>query len=406
MSLTLGSFHVHTHLQRLITTPYYFHTSTHSAIDNPKYLLTRVKFKRRSILFLGTYHLLYTTWRILWLRNHWYDNPGPPTHVKVEQLIVHTVVMCQSILSIAALHMAITHSKDIQYGITQTSKIIFTSDFRAKGGEWTIYAVALGFSLIPSLLIALPIATDFEHPLQLSQSTEDAMSPTLKQAIKLAVGILYWYTVCYPTGIILSVTLCCVVFGEGLQVLAAWVYPTSIKQLLKKPSNSFKTTDSIKQVTILRKSLRHPEITQQFYLRYHYVQVLRILSNIGTNISAVMISTCVIVGVVLTSCFAYCALEMYKEMKIIAYLAWPTIFLFIAVSFLFSDMADRPYSSGKMFVHFWKHFPMTSVERRMIKACPPIGYSLRLLGMITNMMALNVTDSIVNCTVNFVLLDD
>ncbi len=112
------------------------------------------------------------------------------------------------------------------------------------------------------------------------------------------------------------------------------------------------------------------------------------------------------VGVLLAGCAGYCSIKMFNELPIITYLTCPVLFILVFDgTFILTYLADKPNRNGLNFHRFWKHFVVSKVETRMMRACPEFGYSLGPFRNAKACLGLIVSKIIFEVTANILLID-
>lgn len=75
----------------------------------------------------------------------------------------------------------------------------------------------------------------------------------------------------------------------------------------------------------------------------------------------------------------------------------------IAVDFVFITLASMPGRYGEIFKVYWKKGLNRHVEKRILRACPVIGFSVGFLRNVRARTALAIADTILNLTATMVL---
>lgn len=136
---------------------------------------------------------------------------------------------------------------------------------------------------------------------------------------------------------------------------------------------------------------------------FRQLQILIILMNqVAFDFLAVLAG----MGILLVSSTGYITVAMYsnKNFPFLLYLSACFIFVLgFIVCFVLITLASLPNKFGKGFILYWKNYLKLGHERRALKACPGIGFTVGMIHNVKRSTALAISDTALNFTATMVL---
>ncbi|CAL8129320.1 unnamed protein product [Orchesella dallaii] len=226
--------------------------------------------------------------------------------------------------------------------------------------EKFVYVLAFLFAAFPILTFCLPYQLDFD-PLQLVFRSVIKAKETpnfIRILIKVTASIIYGMTTFYGAGIVLSVILFAIIDMEGIA-----------------------QHSSMMNITLPRAAARwrFQRNGANFRFRHRLLryQVTRIWIRNANTIMGTFMAILVATGTFLHVTCSYVAIKLYYSFPLLSYLACPFIvgvcLLIDVIYFMLATVANR---NGTKFVGFWRYFLFHKEDRRRLRACRRIGYSI------------------------------
>lgn len=239
-----------------------------------------------------------------------------------------------------------------------------------------VYGLALEIWLCPFAALVCPMFVDYD-PIQLYLGNFFPM--------KILAGITYCVMFSYGVTFILSYTINAAAYLE-LQIL----YSKKLIHGGSKFASSFSAT-SVK--------------SSQFYNDYKRFQVMHLLFISGNEMSRLIFTTFIFVGVMIVTCTAYGTLRMYNQLPLMTYNCMPFATLVgFGIAIIFTIMASIPAENVTGFKEFWRQRVTQKRMRLLLAAVPKVGYDLGPYGVVTQEMGLTICDDFVQNTVDLMLL--
>ncbi|CAL8121148.1 unnamed protein product [Orchesella dallaii] len=345
-----------------------------------------------------------TIWRLSLLFKHWKSNRD------LEQLCMCLALLCMFVIAWSALEMVEYHQTSIAYymTMTQTFKLIhFDNNSLKKSNAWKkptgveifVYLISINFVLSIILpLMALPIIRDYE-PVEVVLTILIAHPGPPPLTIKILASAFYTVMAVPNSSIVLSVFLACATIGQAVIQLS--------QQLVGSIShNNFHGNRRRRNLGRWIRS-RLTAITT-FHDAMQKYKVLIIVSRIGSEISSEFFAILIGLGVQLASCCGYFTLFLYNHLPLPIYLACVFLAFFtFVIAFVLPTFGSIPYKNGLEFKkHVTRNMIISRRERLELRACHSVGFSVGWIPIVKATTALNITDSIINCTASLALMGE
>lgn len=380
MSLTSGAFKIHSILQNLVPQPWHLIPYQQLASISPLYI--QLNFKRFRIISRFTtfcWFFPYVICRLCWLFFHWKSY----TSTHVDEAVVYGGFFCLLVIFLGVLYLQIKYQSEIIYIVNQIHllDVLCRERFSSKSCEITckslfcgqcvqeliIYGISTGNMLLIICFSAFPLAVTY-CPLQILFDWNYFVQIT---------EIFYFSSI----GIFNAFGLLSVVL-IGIIILDTLIFCTSKMFFPDYPEN-LKLSKYVRQ-------LRCVQI------------ILTISNNIFGNFNTILI----LLGVLMTSCMGSMAIRWYGKTDTLIYIMMPTgTIIGFTYALLLSFLASIPYENSKQFLKFWRVYLRSRMDRRIIRACKPIGVNVELYGLGRAQLGLLICDNMIRNMITIVLLD-
>lgn len=361
---------------------------------------------RKAVHLLILALAIFSFLRLSWLYTYWHSY----NYHKSEQFIIYTTFFCLAIIALSTFWTLEQRVEELLYLCTQRCVVVplpatlkWPIPLKSLIAEVFVYGFGCGALAFPLFLGGIPFVLDYE-PIQLTLCNNFVLEilPMSSQHlifyryfVKFIGSFVYMFVAVYSAGILVVFFLLCIAFGEGLQIFSGQFYVQPMKlALVTRETNKFLVFSRARCENV------------KFSTCHKRFQQGRILVFTANLVASELFFTITFVGVVLAGCAGYCTLKMYNDLPLLAFLTCPVMFFMcVLVTFILTYLADKPNRNSIAFKRFWSHFVKWKRERKELSACPEYGYSLGPFRNAKAAMGLVVTNVIIQCTVNILLVD-
>ncbi|CAL8132294.1 unnamed protein product [Orchesella dallaii] len=250
--------------------------------------------------------------------------------------------------------------------------------------EVLIYELSFGVvTSYPLVVSALPLLRNYE-PVVMLFSTVFENDPTNPSFLtKIIVSLIYFKASMHAAPLFLEVLL------GSLVALESTLQMSHQLQLLVN-----KRTRSVSKL--------------RFKLLLMQYRILELLTSFSRICTGDFLAILVVIGVIQASGLGYIALMFYKLLPFYLYMACVCITLAVfTIIFLLITFASVPYRHGEAFkLGCKRNMILSRREKYELRSCSPMGFSIGFKRIVTEGVALAISDVISNCTASLVLLGD
>ncbi len=376
MSITSATFKVQSIIQKLIPPPYHIDQNRRLILINPLYFQTRYKNFRMLHYFLVLFwHFPLAFARLAYLFLNW----NTYTVFEMEQAVFYVIFVCVILIYIPAEHLQCTQYFHIIYLTNETISIVpakFTPtntivDFKLPIfdksclNEICIYSFSICFASVVPACFAAPFALSY-LPLQLVLGNS--------YLVKLCEAVLFLFGASFGVFTFLSVNLLAFMFLDNIMCYTKSFFPEKdFGPRFSKYSNRFRKC--------------------------------QVLLKLGALIYTHFLTSLIFVGILLASSCACIAIKMYGEINILIYLLFPSLTMICVVNAVaLTYLGSIPYRHSENFKSFWAKLLTRKEDKRLLRACKPIGFELGPYGLCTTALGLRICDDMIHNTVTILLL--
>lgn len=344
---------------------------------NPNFHLRRHKRFRNFLQIVITVIFGMETYRLLWLFVNWKSYAVYHLEECVINFIGWNLILLQNVFC----YNILKKQNLLRVGNQAAIETCYESSSNRKQDLIVlpcVYGLVLEFWCCPLGALFGPLFIKID-PIQLffGSSIE----------IKLVACITYFLIFCYGVTFILSVVLTSASFLE-MQILF---------------SNKLKHSGS-KFAENLVKDTANSTISE-FYKCHQRFAKLRILFILGNEMSELVFTAFIFVGVMLITCTAYATITMYELLPTLTYICMP--FATVAgfgIAVIFTLLASIPGDNSNEFKEYWRQRLYQKKARMLLDSTPQVGYKMGPYGQVTNEMGLTICDDYVQNTVDLLLM--
>lgn len=379
MSITQGAFLTHQMLQKpyIFPLPYAVEKSQPQFIENPRYY--RLVYRIIGLVSQFGVALLLTVvvLRLGWLFSHWKSF----TLNHIEHGILYVLTWCLIHVYFAFSYIVIVKSKRCQYAINQCVKVSpgkSNNEVMDKLLQVFVYSLVPFFCCMILGAMIMPWGIDFD-PVQLVLGTS--------VYAKIVSSLYFLFLTLHPAIYISSAFLLILSFLENSIKFSNLLHP-NVSQV-----SGFSNQRTGRNILYFQK-------------RYRCILILRILVDLGTDVTEVALSLLIFVGVILATCAGYATIKLYKYFPFLFYLIMPSInFVAFCVAILFTHMASIPRRNCLRFRCIWRTFGMKKIVSMDLRAIPDVGFKVGPYGLATRKLGVMICDDIIRNTVTVLLLN-
>lgn len=391
MNVSLGCLYVHSIVQKLFKTPIIYKKISNKTIQFHVNKEWEIKpcllpvFSQKSFWFASKHFFMFCInfglFRIPWLLVHWEN----VEHIK--QIVYYSLLVCMSVIGIAAYHAIDQNMTEICFLINQRLKaapishnIIESANiFNQSVVNVIIYCFSSSFACFPAMCIAVSFLKKYD-PVQiiLNYIAVNVLDDTyvhFGNLVSKLLSLLFVGTVVtHGSAIVLTALLYCVLVLEGAILLTKNMLATS------KDPNSFSRCVS-------------------------YLNVLRLLIKVGYPImNHQFIPVFVSTGLLVTGLCGLVVLVMHSYIPAVIFIACAFGFLIGHVdNIILTSLASQPHVNVCKFRQIWKQRLIKKVEQKCFKSLPNIWFAIRFVNVNFH-TALTIADSNINLTSSLALL--
>ncbi|CAL8129323.1 unnamed protein product [Orchesella dallaii] len=356
MSLTIGALNVFFHLQKHIPPPFHIQPGT---LLTTNQILRHYSIQNLMLLSI-LYHYIFAVCRLLWLLSRKTSSTDLTEHLVYLIVFALCGIGLASYLTLKKYQVDIVNQLNQRFTLVRIAEQDNSTKRKKSFKEKFVYVLAFLFAAFPILTICLPYQYTFD-PLQLVFNSVIGGTETphfIRIFIKVSASIIYGMTTFYGAGIVLAIILFAIIDMEGIAEHSSMMNTTlpraAARWRHKRNGANFK----------FRRRL----------LRYQVTRIwIRNANTIMGTFMAILVST----GTFLHVTCSYVAINLFYSFPLLSYLACPFIvgvcLLIDVVYFSLATVANR---NGRKFVGFWRYYLFHKEDRRRLRACRRIGYSI------------------------------
>lgn len=332
--------------------------------------------------------ILVNLFRIYWLFTNWRTSPA------FEQLAYSTILLTVQGIGHAAYSCINSNIPEIAYLINQLLKIVephtdpnaeqvyFEKTTQHSVKEAFIYGFFSLTTIYPFILSVVPIV-GLREILQLVAASVSFHNIKDHLWIVNVLALLHNFIMISYGAINLTLTLLIIILAlESIIMLSLKV--ACPRMILY--SNEIKTLKS-------------------FIYCVKCFKILQIVISLSNNIASDFLAVLVGLGILAASCGGFVMLVLHEGIPLIIYLSVSTIFfLGQAVNLLLVGLAAIPNQNGNGFIRTWRGELIRKREKKILMACPEIGFSIGFVRNIKYHTALSICDTIISFTATVALV--
>ncbi|CAL8132300.1 unnamed protein product [Orchesella dallaii] len=349
----------------------------------------------KSTKYFAALGMILLLWRLQILFQTWKKNED------LEQLGIIVAGISMALCGYSSFQMLDTHGESFVHLVSQYLKhnesnkqedLNRPKPLRRHPNRWIrpsmkkVLIYELSFAVVttyPLVVSALPLLRNYDPMVTLFSTVfeDDPTNPSL--LTKIIVSLIYFKASMHAAPLFLVVLL------ASLLALESTLQMSRQLQLLVN-----KRTKSVSKLRF-----------KPLLLQYRILQLLTSLARLCTGD---FLANLVVVGVIQASGLGYIVLMFYKLLPFIVYMACVCITLTVyTIIFLLITFASVPYRSGEAFkLGCKRNLILSRREKYELRSCSPIGFSIGFKRIVTEGVALAISDVILNCTATLVLLRD
>lgn len=355
MSLTQTAFKVQSFLERFVPPPYSANLDTGRLVTSAEYNKKRHKKYRILVISLLVLLFPFVFWRSCWLFYNWKTY----TQHNVDQAIVYAFIICGIIIFWGALHVVLVKYEGVVYMVNQCIKIGICYDAKVK----------IFILLIPGG----PFAITFD-PIQVIFGADGYL-------VKFGAGAFYSGVGVYIVCILLSAFILLILFLEGMLTYSLLLHFHHTK-------------------------LKNPMVHLKFEKCHKLLREIEILLKVTDHVYGPFLIFLIIVGILMAPCGAHITVKMYDKLNILTFAVGPIItLLFFSIAISLTFLSNFPQKHSKIFIQFWKSYLILKRDKKILRACKPLGFNLGPYGVATAKLGIIICDDMVQNTVTLMLLD-
>ncbi|CAL8124362.1 unnamed protein product [Orchesella dallaii] len=395
MGFSKASNQVLRHLQIFYPIPYSIQPGIIVVTNKSGKQSTLWKILWKSTKYFAAFGIILFLWRLQVLFQTWKKKKD------LEQLGIIVALLSMIICGYSTIQMLETHGKFFLYVMAEYLKYMESHNQkdlnrqktpRRHSHRWIrpsmkeILVYEMSFIVVttyPLVVSALPLLRNYDPFVTLFSMVfgNDPNNPSL--VTKMIASLIHLKVKMHTSPLFLAALLSAMVAAESTVQISH-----QLQLLVNKRTRS-------------AAKIQFEELLKQY-------RILQLLTSFCRQFSGDLLAILVAVGVIQASGLGYISLMYYKHLPFFLYIACVfitgTVFTII---FLFVTLASIPYRNGEAFKLGCKRYLVLSRRARYeLRSCSPIGFSIGCNRIVTEGVALAISDVILNCTASLVLLGD
>lgn len=320
-------------------------------LPNPTYSLPKYKKQRRAHnkLVLGFFvkSLIILYWSLQGLGAN--GNQEGKSKYELATLLCplfHTTVSLVAMIHFAKELMVQQHMAEFVWLFSERVKLIPVPELRNRFVEFALFLLVCMFILFAVIGCALPV---IESSFVLTFPFTFHYFPVLSWILVGISSMAYSLETLVGAMSLVYIFLIFINFGDGLATYTRRIYEANSRFLRR---------------------LRFVGCHRRFV-------IARLLIAGACRVTSAFFLTLVGLGMTLGATISFIVVDGYRFLPLYQVIAAvPLVFVVVFFNFVLIHLAAIPYNNGRGFVLYWKRHLVRRVERKELKACPKIGYSV------------------------------